>query len=174
VLQVGGSTGHASVAIAREFPSLKFVVQDFAKLEGPFNAAVPEHLKTRVTFQAHDFFTPQPVKGAAVYVLRFILHDWSDKYAARILDNIVPALKDGSRVIVIEHVLPPPGVGPPHVERMMVGADMQMMALLNAKERMADQWAELFFRVDKRFTLNGAVQPSGSAATVMDFLFKES
>jgi O-methyltransferase domain len=171
-LQVGGSSGHTSVAIARAFPSLKFVVQDYVKIERPFNAAVPEDLKSRITFQAHDFFTPQPVKGAAVYLLRAILHDWSDKYATKIVENIVPALKDGSHVIVIDSVVPPPGRAPPHVERMLASLDMQMM-VINAKERMADEWSELFRRVDGRFKPNGFVQPLGSLFTIMDFLFDD-
>ncbi|KAK6851072.1 hypothetical protein PG987_000706 [Apiospora arundinis] len=29
----------------------------------------------RIKLQTHDFFTPQPVKGARVYFMRTILHD---------------------------------------------------------------------------------------------------
>lgn len=57
---------------------------------------------------AHDFFTEQPVKGADVFLLRCILHDWSDKYAIKILRALVPALKPDVRIIVNEAVVPEP------------------------------------------------------------------
>jgi hypothetical protein len=55
---------------------------------------------------AHDFFTEQPVKDADIYLLRFILHNWSDSYCIDILRRLVPALKDGARVLVNDIVLP--------------------------------------------------------------------
>ena len=55
----------------------------------------------------HDFFEEQPVKGADVYLLRWVLHDWSDSYAVRILRALIPALNKGARVILNETVLPP-------------------------------------------------------------------
>ncbi|KAH6646294.1 putative hydroxyindole O-methyltransferase [Truncatella angustata] len=52
---------------------------------------------------AHDFFKPQPVKGARAYYLHSILHNWNDEDSLRILENIKPALKPGySRVLINE------------------------------------------------------------------------
>lgn len=68
---------------------------------------------------AHDFFTPQPVKYADVYLLRFILHDYPDRYAVKILENLVPALKDGARLIVMDGVLPEPNTLPKSEERII-------------------------------------------------------
>ncbi|KAG6354382.1 hypothetical protein INS49_004399 [Diaporthe citri] len=34
---------------------------------------------SRVELQVHDFFTPQPVKGARAYFTRSVLHDWPDE-----------------------------------------------------------------------------------------------
>lgn len=70
VVDVGGAEGPVSVALAKKFPKLKFVVQD---LEGPVAAGrdtLPDALRSRVTFQVHDFFREQPVYGADVYFLR--------------------------------------------------------------------------------------------------------
>ena len=52
----------------------------------------------------HNFFTEQPVKGAEVY-FRWILHDWSDEYALRILQSLVPAMQNGCRIIFYEVLL---------------------------------------------------------------------
>ncbi|KAL8794436.1 MAG: hypothetical protein Q9195_003023 [Heterodermia aff. obscurata] len=112
VVDVGGSHGAQSKALAAAFPGLGFVVQDrgevVGRAEGEGNGE-GEGKGGRVRFMAHDFFEEQPVKGAAVYMLRWVLHDWADGYAVRILRALIPALGDGSRVLVCEAVLPEPG-----------------------------------------------------------------
>lgn len=120
-MQVGGSKGHASIALAEKAPALKFIVQDLPEVVADAGASLPESMKEseRISFMAHDFFTPQSVKDADVYLLRFILHDYSDKYAIRILKNLVPALKNGARLIVMDGVAPPPGVIPKSDERLI-------------------------------------------------------
>lgn len=73
------------------------------------DAPVSKDLEGRISFMVHDFFTPQPVHGADVYVFRWIFHNWSDKYCVRILRNLVPALKHGAKVVINDVVLPKPG-----------------------------------------------------------------
>jgi hypothetical protein len=59
---------------------------------------VPEDIsEKRLKFMGHDFFTEMPIKDAAVYLVRSVLHDWSDKYAVRILGNLVGSLGKGAR-----------------------------------------------------------------------------
>ncbi len=62
VVDVGGSTGHASFAIADVAPELRFVVQDLENVV----ASVKERTKgwknaDRVSFEVHSFYEPQPV-----------------------------------------------------------------------------------------------------------------
>lgn len=109
VVDIGGSHGSLSITIARRFPSLNFVVQDRAAVAREGRAKLPTELKNRVSFMAHDFFNEQPILDADVYLLRWILHDWSDKYAIRVLQALRPALNDGARILIMEHVLPEPG-----------------------------------------------------------------
>jgi hypothetical protein len=60
----------------------------------------PEDIANRIKYQAYDFFIPQPVRNADVYVFRTVLHDWQDQYAIRILLNQIPALKPGAHIII--------------------------------------------------------------------------
>ena len=55
-----------------------------------------------------DFFTLQPIKDADVYFFRAIFHDWPDKYCIQILQNLIPALKTGARVIIQDPHTPDP------------------------------------------------------------------
>ncbi|KAL8821626.1 MAG: hypothetical protein Q9223_000369 [Gallowayella weberi] len=109
VVDIGGSNGSFGIAIAQRFPSLRCIVQDRPEIVGGCQESLPSDLQSRVSFMAHDFFQEQPIKGAEIYTLRWILHDWSDKYAARILRALIPALKPGAKVLVLESVLPAPG-----------------------------------------------------------------
>ena len=116
VVDVGGAHGSMSIEIARKAPTVqKCIVQDL-----PFvlaQAKAPQDVAARVEFMPHDFFTAQVVKGADVYFFRWIFHDWSDKYAVRILQSLIPGLKKGARVVMNEFLLPKPGMLSPYQER---------------------------------------------------------
>ena len=109
IVDVGGSHGQVSIALADKYPELKCVVQDLPDTIKGLEGKVPEHLKGRVQGMEYDFLTEQPVKGADVYLFRWILHDWSDKYCVTILKSLVPALKKGAKILVNDICIPQPG-----------------------------------------------------------------
>lgn len=119
IVDVGGCHGSISIAIARRFPSLRCIVQDLPDVVAEGLTKLPTELTERVTFMAHDFFKEQPVIGADVYYFRWIMHDWSDKYAIQILRSLVPALKPGAKVLVSDYVLPAPGSVSAYKERKL-------------------------------------------------------
>lgn len=108
VVDIGGGQGAVSRRLAEHFPGLHCVVQDLPKTADAGKESLPKNLESQVSFEAHDFFTPQSKRGADVYLLRWILHNWSDRYVIKILQNIVPALKNGSIVVIYEYLLSEP------------------------------------------------------------------
>ncbi|KAL1605042.1 hypothetical protein SLS60_004585 [Paraconiothyrium brasiliense] len=104
VVDVGGGHGSVSVKLAEITKSMRFVVQDKAPQVEEGRRVLPEKLEGRVKFQVHDFFTEQNVQ-ADVYFFRWIFHNWSDTYCVRILQDLIPVMKDGARVMVYEHVM---------------------------------------------------------------------
>ena len=50
-------------------------------------------LDARIEVMVHDFFEPQPIKGARTYYLRNILHDWPDERCRDILRQLKDAMK---------------------------------------------------------------------------------
>ncbi|PQE33143.1 S-adenosyl-L-methionine-dependent methyltransferase protein [Rutstroemia sp. NJR-2017a WRK4] len=104
VVELGGSQGTMCFDLARNFSNMKCISQDLpAVVEA---TSVPEDLQGRVQLMPHDFFTEQPIKNADAYLFRWIFHDWSDKYSIQILRNLIPALKDGARILIGELCLP--------------------------------------------------------------------
>lgn len=81
VVDMGGARGHIAVAIASRFPGLRATVQDLGRVVNGADDDVPQDLRDRVVFMEHNLFQPQPVQGADVYYIRWVLHNWSDKNA---------------------------------------------------------------------------------------------
>ena len=54
----------------------------------------------------HDFFTTQPVRNAAVFLLRVVLHDWPDDFARRILLQLREAATADTKLLMADFVLP--------------------------------------------------------------------
>jgi hypothetical protein len=131
----------------------------------------------------HDFFQDQPVCADA-YLLRWVLHDWSDKYAIKILRALIPALKKGARIIVNEFVLPPPGIASAFQSKILRSVsqrspvsvvylllcrtmDLSMLELHNGKERDVDDWERLFRDCDPRFKYLGVTRSPGSRLAII-------
>ena len=80
VVDVGGGIGTVSLRITEKVPHVSFVVQDQAGvIEVADVGSAIDGASKRISFMAHDFFEAQPVKGAEVYLFRFILHDHPDR-----------------------------------------------------------------------------------------------
>lgn len=112
VVDVGGSRGHFARDLVEMNPSFRVVVQDLPRVveglaeEFAVGGSGSEG-EGNVTYQAHDFFDPQPVVGADVYFLRHVMHNHPDAECVAILRALLPALREGGRVLVSEYVVPP-------------------------------------------------------------------
>ncbi|KAI9707017.1 MAG: hypothetical protein M1820_004605 [Bogoriella megaspora] len=171
VVDVGGNSGSASLALARAFPDLHFVVEDLP--EPTKNARVQAEslsmdLTGRIEFLEHDFFTPQPVKDADVYLLRMIIHDWPDVDAVRILKELAEVMKEGSRILIMDMVLPSPGTTSSTFEAALRQKDLMMRQVLNAKEREVEDWHMLVEKVDKDLRVMSIRRPQGSQHSIIE------
>ncbi|KAI0138094.1 S-adenosyl-L-methionine-dependent methyltransferase [Hypoxylon sp. NC0597] len=182
-VDVGGGFGHFVRALSKQHRHIEFVVQDLPRvvskaerLPGELNGEGRNEGANdgRIVFQAHDFFKPQPVRGAAVYFLRWILHNWSDKYAIRILQNIGQAMDDNSRLIIHDYCIDDLNKLSIRKRRAATNMDIGMMQLLNAQERDEAQWRELLAKADSRFQWIGVTRPPGSALAIIEALWRTS
>ncbi|KAK4455245.1 S-adenosyl-L-methionine-dependent methyltransferase [Podospora aff. communis PSN243] len=171
VVDLGGSRGHVAIALASHHPNLRILVQDLPAMISGAEAALPHNLKGRVTFREHDLFSEQ-TEPADVYYMRWILHNWSDKYCLQILRAQIPMLRKGTRVIIQEAVLPEPGQGSLWRERYHRMSDMTMASVFNGKERTVAEWKALLAEADKRFVLKGVTEPKGSALGILEVIWE--
>lgn len=99
------------------------------------------------------------------------MHDYPDKVACNILKSIVPALKPGARLVVMDGVLPEPNTIPKSEERMIRIMDLEMTTTFGACERERADWEALFAMGDERFQLKNVQKPPGSVNSVMEVVF---
>ena len=107
LIDVGGGHGACLKQILAAHPDLtpsRCMLQDrsnviqFASSSG----ALPSDLK----LMEHDFWTPQPIKGAKGYFLRMIMHDYAGTRCVEVLSHLAAAMAPDSRVLICEMVLP--------------------------------------------------------------------
>ncbi|KAJ7142268.1 O-methyltransferase [Mycena epipterygia] len=111
VVDVGAGIGHASLTIALKHPKLHIITQDLGPTielsRAHWREQFPSHIDNNlVEFQVHDFFTPQPVKNAAVFLLRYIIHDWEDAQAISILQRLREAATPTTKLVLLEKIIP--------------------------------------------------------------------
>lgn len=171
VVDVGGGSGTASVAVATAHPTFRLVVQDQAvpienakKAHAELQAAVAR----RIRLEEHDFFGPQPVVDADVYLLRTIIHDWPDAESVQILQQLARVLKPGARILIMDMVIPVPDSGSRTLEAALRQKDLAMMLTFNAKEREADDWYALITKVDPPLSIQAIRRPEGCQHSVME------
>lgn len=96
------------------------------------------------------------------------MHDWSDKYCRQILQDLIPALKPGARIVLNEQVLPTPNTVSKYQERIQRHLDLLMWRLFNGKERDEDDWRSLVERTDRRFKVTQTIRAQGSDLQIIE------
>ncbi|CAI7599699.1 unnamed protein product [Penicillium viridicatum] len=180
IVDIGGSSGHTVLAIAPLASEAEFIVQDNnvdaldmgRKLV--LLSAEPG-VASRVSFQSHNFFEPQPV-SADGYILRHILHDWNDEDSVSILKALLPAIKPGAKVFISEGILPDPPAQRLNTltEKMVLIEDQFMLAAHDARERTVGDFVRLFQTASPKFRLVGVTSgvEAGAFQSLLEFEFQ--
>ncbi|MFI6037313.1 methyltransferase [Streptomyces sp. NPDC051315] len=139
ILDVGGADGDLlTTVLAKEHG----ISATLLELPGPAARARAKFegtaLAGRVGVVDGSFFDPLPVKADTI-TLSFVLHNWSDEDALRILRHCADALEPGGSVLLIECADQSPSAPDP----AFTSADLRMLAFFGGRERTQDQWQEL-------------------------------
>lgn len=138
VVDVGGGNGTLVIELLQRQPSLTGVVFDLPEVAAEANVRVEAAgLSERCRVIGGSFFDEVPA-GGHVYLLAKILHDWDDAAAIRILQSVRAAAPDGSRLLVLESVVPAGNAAHPSKD-----LDLVMLALVDGRERDEDEWRRL-------------------------------
>ena len=140
IADVGGGHGLFLSKIVKANPHMSGILFDLPHVaEGAKKLLGDAGLSARCEVMCGDFFRSVPA-GCDAYILKHVLHDWDDARCETILSRCRDAMALGGRVLVVEMVVPPPGV--PSFARLI---DLEMLTISsNGRERTEREFADLF------------------------------
>jgi hypothetical protein len=144
LVDVGGGRGVLLSVLLAAYPHLRGVLFDLPSvIAGAREQLRQAGLAERCEVIAGDFREGVPPGGDA-YLLSWILHDWDDPTARRILARCRAAMDEGARLLLVEMVIPE-GDEPaaPAFRRLVRQADLEMLAVVGGRERTAGEFEQL-------------------------------
>ncbi|MBY0528494.1 MAG: methyltransferase [Gemmataceae bacterium] len=136
---VGGGNGSLLTAALTRHPQLRGILYDLPGVAERAKANLrAAGLDGRCEVIGGSFFESIPT-GADAYLMRHIIHDWDDEKSLTILRNVHKAMGAGSRLLLIEGVVPP-GNDPCFTKLL----DLAMLVVPGGKERTADEYRQLY------------------------------
>jgi len=140
VADLGGGGGALIAAVLEAFPHVRGMLVDRPE---SIHQAAPRFesgtLAGRCSLVPADLAKEVP-RGAAVYMLKHVLHGYEDAGAAEILRHCRSVLPAGGRILVIEFILPDVvDHADPDLEKRLM-SDLNMLAVTGGKERSANEW----------------------------------
>lgn len=164
VIDVGGGYG-ALLSVALEaYPHLQGASADLAYMEPEATAFLRGRgLGERARFIPTDFFDSVP-PGADAYLLKYIIHDWSDVDAAEILRNTREAAGSRGAVLLIERIIPERITQEPEHAGVVCG-DINMMVATGGLERTQEEYRRLLESAGLELT---RIIPTASTFSVLE------
>jgi hypothetical protein len=131
IADIGGGIGSQLTSILDAHPSCRGILFD----QPAVVAEAPDH--RRIERVGGDFFKEVPVQADA-YVMRWILHDWSDEESVRVLTNLRKVTNPNARLMVVESVI----LETPEFD-MGKWMDLNMMVMATGRERTVAEFRDL-------------------------------
>ena len=152
IADIGGGIGSQLASLIEAHPSCRGILFDLPAVV----AEAPED--DRVERVGGDFFREVPVQADA-YVMRWILHDWSDEESIALLNNVRKVVKPDARLMVVESVIPET----PEFD-MGKWMDLNMMVMATGQERTAAEFLQL---LDKAGFALEEIVPTASPLSIV-------
>lgn len=138
IVDVAGGHGRLLAAILASAPAARGVLFDLPEVVAGASPLLEElRVADRVQLAKGSFFEEIPAGGDA-YLLKHIIHDWSDDASLRILKNVRHAATTDAALLLVETVIP-------EDNREFTGkfVDMEMLLFNDGRERTANEYRRL-------------------------------
>jgi hypothetical protein len=141
ICDVGGGQGHLLCNLLQKYPHLKGSILELGSVTRNKDLlwASKMGLDERCTYVIGDMFNEVPPADA--YIMKMILHDWSDDECVKILSNIHRSSPNEGKVFIVEHLIPVPEI--PHFSKFF---DIHMMCVASGRERTIEEYTILLER----------------------------
>lgn len=158
-VDVGGNRGSLIGGLLERHTDARGIVFDRPEtVEAGRASWLKKSYSARMSAVGGDFFETVPT--ADLYLLKMILHDWSDADSIRILRTIRRAIRPEGRIAIIEAVLPEDGSA-----HLGWGLDIVMMVTTGGRERTLANFEHLLSAAGFQLT---STSPTESIYSVME------
>ncbi len=114
IVDIGGGQGGFLKEVLNKFPAIEGILFDQPSVVAQKIITDQDALAPRFKEVGGSFFEEIPA-GCDAYALKRILHDWSDEDCVRILKTAHAAMRDDSRLFVLDAIVPDGNV--PHFSK---------------------------------------------------------
>jgi len=160
VVDIAGGQGFLLAGILKANPQAQGILFDLPTvIKVARERLEKEDVADRVEFVLGDFFAEVP-GGADVYIVKYIIHDWTDGQSVKILKNIHSAMNDDGKLLIIEAIVPEDNS--PSVAKIM---DIQMLVTTGGSERTENEYRKLLDASGFRLT---RVIPTKSPMSIIE------
>ncbi|HXR90155.1 MAG TPA: methyltransferase [Steroidobacteraceae bacterium] len=157
---LGGGNGSLLAGVLRRYPRMRGILFDMDHVVA--RAGQSAHIQAvaeRCTSVAGSFFETAP-SGADAYLMRHVLHDWTDEQCVSILRNVRRVVPQQGRLLIVECVVPPG-----NERSISKDYDILMMVGPQGLERTEAQFRSLFQQ--SGFEVTG-ITPTSSMISVIE------
>ena len=160
---VGGSHGMVLAVVLAKNPALRGILFDLPTvIEGASAFLKNRGVEHQVELRGGNFFETVP-EGVDAYLLKHILHDWSDDDCLRILKTVYAAAKPRAKLLVVESILE--SSNEPQFAKTV---DIEMLVQTRGgRERTRSEWQNLLRAGGFR---SSRVIPTASSVSVIEAL----
>jgi hypothetical protein len=148
LVDIGGGHGSLLATILKTNPQMTGVLYDqpsvIARAEKDRHVTA-KGIAHRLRLKSGNFFQSIPGGGDA-YIMKYILHDWSDDACVKLLALCRAAMQEKGKVLVVDNVIAP-GNGPGWGKLL----DIQML-VIGGRERTRKEFAALFAEAGLKLT----------------------
>ena len=139
LVDIGGGDGGLLTAVLNKHPHLKGVLCDLPHvIQNAREQLAVAGLSDRCRCVSIDMFESVP-EGGDAYIMANVIHDWSDELCMTILKSCRRAMSEGSRVLLVEMIIPPG-----NEFGLAILVDIEMLVMTSGgKERPEGEYAAL-------------------------------
>ena len=163
VVDVGGGNGALLIGLLQATPALRGIVFDLpAAAERATKQIAASALTERCRAVGGDFFKAVP-EGGDAYLLKHVIHDWSDEQAVAILRSCHRAMPATGKLLIVE------GIYPPRIDQSLesrgaAANDVNMLVNTGGRQRSESEFRALYDAAG--FTLTRIVPTPARVAVI--------
>jgi hypothetical protein len=160
LVDVGGGNGALLSAVLQAKPEMRGVLFDLRQgLVGAREKLEADGVAARVTLVEGSFFESVPA-GGDLYMLKWIIHDWSDDKARAILEVCRRNMSSHARLVLFERMMPD------HIDTSLGAldaamSDLHMRVVVGGQERTTSEYRDLLAAAGLRMTRHVPTQSLG-------------